>query len=349
MTSDLTDREPLGASTARVRSLMLLGFTLAFLLFATGCGGGSKSSRESVFQPVWSPDGKHIAYLVDPDPSAGCGYGSCFYRHEVWVMRSDGANPRRLARGQTAAWSPDGRTIAFERNFDIYTARANGTHVRRLTKGKNLFLFGFGDPVWSRDGQKLVFVSGDVDHATIYVISADGTRLRRLRHLAPLGPEDPTWLPYNGTIGFTTTLDGLFTVRADGRGRKKVFSSGDFHSDVYIGAVAWSPDGKTVAFRKNGGLYRIGTDGHGLKRLSPAKGPYVNSTSWSPNGRRLAVATSSGIYALNADGTGWRLLFAHGHDLTWSPDGRRIAFVWGGLHVMNADGTAQRRISQPNE
>ena len=46
-------------------------------------------------------------------------------------------------------WSPDGRHLAFASNrtgnFDIYTMDADGSHVRRLTRGGNSF-----SPAWSR-------------------------------------------------------------------------------------------------------------------------------------------------------------------------------------------------------
>lgn len=35
----------------------------------------------------------------------------------------------------------------------------------------------------------------------------------------------------------------------------------------------WSPDGKTVAFTRRFDLYRIGTDGRGLKRLFAGRTP----------------------------------------------------------------------------
>ncbi len=59
--------------------------------------------------PVWSPDGKQIAYI---SRAQGGQYG-------LFVMDSDGSNPRQLHPNLTSAqsapaWSPDGRQILIE-------------------------------------------------------------------------------------------------------------------------------------------------------------------------------------------------------------------------------------------
>ena len=61
--------------------------------------------------PSWSPDGRHIAFASDRDGNV-----------EIYVMGSDGSNPRRLTNHSAGdghpSWSPDGRHIAFASDRD---------------------------------------------------------------------------------------------------------------------------------------------------------------------------------------------------------------------------------------
>ena len=53
-------------------------------------------------------------------------------------MNADGSGLRRLTRNaenvRWFAWSPDGRTIAFLRNGEVYIVKADGSAELRLTQ-----------------------------------------------------------------------------------------------------------------------------------------------------------------------------------------------------------------------
>jgi Tol biopolymer transport system component len=92
-------------------------------------------------------------------------------------------------------------------------------------------------------------------------------------------------------------------------------------------------------------LFRIKTDGTGLKQLTQGA-QSATDPAFSPKGTKVVFARlGKGIYSMKPDGSG-QIRLTHGaHDLfpVWSPNGKSIAFVrlFKGdyrLFVMNANG-----------
>ena len=321
---------------------------LAIALTA-GCGGRGTPERAAAFDPVWSPDGRSIAFVLDPDPSAECPYGSCVFGYEIWVMRSGGTGALKLGEGDTAAWSPDGRTIAIGRPWeDLYTIRADGTGRHRLTR-----LGEVRHPVWSPDGKRIAFVhyidADDPNKAyAMYIANADGSGRRRLTRLAA---NNLAWSP-TGTIAFAT-FDALYTIAADGRGLRKLLDDTTIGSYPDNSPIAWSPDGTRLAFETQGRLAVVDTNGRLL--IPPGRQPGADSPiyvmgnpSWSPDGRKILFESRRGIEIVEAD-DGQRKLLTSRADAShpaWSPDGGHIAFAAGAIYVMNADGTDITKLAR---
>lgn len=122
----------------------------------------------------WSPDGRQLAFTSNRSGN-----------RDIFVMDSDGANLRRVTQDvridAEPAWSPDGAQIAFTStrggNYGIYLIGVDGSKVTELTNHPE----GDGQPAWSPDGRLIAFASSrDGPAAELYVMTANGNRLRRL-------------------------------------------------------------------------------------------------------------------------------------------------------------------------
>jgi Tol biopolymer transport system component len=115
-----------------------------------------------------------------------------------------------------------------------------------------------------------------------------------------------------------------------------------------VAAALASAPGGTLAFERNRDIYA------GSRNLTRTPAVREYAPVWAPNGARIAYVSyrdgNGEIYVMNADGTAARRLTRHrGEDLSpaWSPDGARIAFSRDGrIHVMKADGTRVRRLAE---
>jgi Tol biopolymer transport system component len=328
--------------------LVLAGVVVGAALLLTRTSG--ERAGPSAFSPVWSPDGRSLAFVVDPDPSQGCPYGSCILlRYEVWAARADGSGARRLARGTAPSWSPDSRTIAFlwtgrsvnDDRSGIATIRADGTRLRRLTA--LLSHPNRRGPSWSPDGKQITFASHGwfTKPNRLYVMNADGAKRHQLTRLEVY---DAAWSPDGSRIAFMT-LNALYTIRPNGGALRRVYDHGCGWS------FAWSRDGTKITCDTADPGFAIVTKNGRLLLAPQTHVPEGTTETWttlSPDGHRVTFEQgneeTTDVYVADTDRRNAHRL-ADGTEPAWSPDGKKIAYsAEGHIYVIDRNGSDQHQV-----
>ena len=246
-----------------------------------------ENSGES--DPVWSGDGKQIAFLSQSLQERDS---------TLSVMNADGSNPVQLTkRGSYAyepAWSPDGGRIAFrcsgcgnestEINYDIYLIDVNSRELRRITTHKG----GEYNPAWSPDGRKIFFVSDREEDPGIYVVNGDGSDER---HLITTVYGDYNMMNVSYWTTFQISPDGeeiVFASDEDGYWQVFIMDKDGTHVEQLTnrlqgaGFPVWYPEGSHIAFMSLGqgieyDIYIMDKDGDAISKLATG-----SDVSWSP-------------------------------------------------------------------
>ncbi|MBN1407875.1 MAG: PD40 domain-containing protein [Calditrichaceae bacterium] len=230
-------------------------------------------------EPSWSPDGNMIAFHT-------WGY---LVPTEIYVMNSDGSNVIPITHDPEdhgveehwPSWSLDGSMILYESyadassepngttiiNANLYFANANGSgDAVRITNQ----LFYDGDPSWSPDGSKVVFVHAQVDTISgnlystgyqIWMMDANGSNWVKLSSVGANNTH-PRWSPDGAKIVYHSD-EGICVVDTDGNYQ---------NLGVYGGNPSWSPDGTKIVYDSDDKIYVIKADGTAVKTITPPVG-----------------------------------------------------------------------------
>ncbi len=191
----------------------------------------------------WSPNGHSITHGSNQDGDP-----------DIYVMDVRTNVERQLTFHQSRdiwpAWSPNGKWIAFisERDgeMDIYRIDANGENVIRLTNQG-----GCQRPAWSPDSESIAFSASRKDAGIgsfIYVMSAEGRRLRRLTNTYSSAC---AWSPDGKEIAYIPPGDAvggiaLFSIDINGRNMRQLTRL--YERMTLITSPKWSPSGKRIAY-----------------------------------------------------------------------------------------------------
>jgi hypothetical protein len=240
------------------------------------------------------------------------------------AIAPDGSGNRPLGDGASGSWSPVGSQVVFEMGGDVALMRSDGSGRTLLTSGEALD----GDPSWSPDGDRIVFVREDrvTGVRGLHVLRLGGGTVVPIA-VAAVSPSGPRWSPDGRTILFA----------ADGGGQTDLFlvdpTGGDpvnvTNTAVSETPAAWSPGGGQIAFAAptetgQSGLYVMDATGANRSPLFASDQP-LGPVAWAPEGRLIAVvAGGTSVLVVEVANPGNQTVAATGLSavahLDWQPE-----------------------------
>ncbi|HXO22241.1 MAG TPA: PA domain-containing protein, partial [Thermoanaerobaculia bacterium] len=282
-------------------------------------------------EAYWSPDGRQLIFQSTRPPyscdqifrmpadapglpvlvSTGKGRTTCSYftpdGSRVLYSSTHGAGdacPPPADRSQGYVW-------AVYPSYEIYTAKPDGSDLRRLTENS---AYDAETTVCPLDGS-LIFTSDRDGDLELYRMDADGRNVKRLTNApgydggAYFSP-DCKQIVWRASRPEGAELEDYKKLLARGLvrpGKLEIWiadaDGGEARQLTYLNAASFAPsffpDGKRVIFASNYGdpaerefeLWAVNTDGSGLERITYSAG-FDGFPMFSPDGTRLAFASN---------------------------------------------------------
>ncbi len=272
--------------------------------------------------PVWSPDGKDIAFYRNPtdaviakgfqEPSVITGYAPYEINDNddtlagIRILNLETMEIDFLVAGSAPDWSPDGKEIVYNpsASVGIRTIDLQTNQTKEITN------FNGQRPKWSPDGYKIVCEVNTIDVSGIYFVDTMGN----VRQVFAWAVE-PNWHPDGERLIFLGQFEGKYGICI----------------------------GDTV-----GNIVRLVCEGP-IGQVYP---------EFSPDGSKIVYCLigDKSIHAIDTLGNN-DVILSEGYDPSWSPDGQKIVFaamdtienkISYSLWTMNADGSNKMQITYPD-
>jgi len=319
--------------------------------------------------PVWSPDGKMIAFHFEP--------GRDSTSKELWIVpvAENGkplAPPSKIelpleTLHMVAGWTPDNKI-----GFQLMNPEHNAVYTVPASGGKAVQVSPAGwpeNPRWSPDGKRIYFravrgepppiiasVPAGGGEVTVVPLRSD----RKVYESAPGGGNDISpdgkKLVFSGGIRvykdnkISYEVD-IYTIPIEGGEPIKITKSPG--QDRF---PCWSPDGKSIAFirysepqKENTYIMNIcivsGEGGEVRQITSESDNVFWSCIDWSPDGKLIAYFSKDNtIKVIPAEGGEPRVIvhvdkLSNHAELAWSPDGKKLAYTCKGkIWIVAPDG-----------
>jgi Tol biopolymer transport system component len=281
-------------------------------------------------RPIWSGDGKTIAY----------NRGT----RELDFVSAEGGTPRKIMdNAHPYAWSPDGEWLFYLQGIRPRLYRTSDGRVFEIAPPQ-----GVGDFLsWSADGKTMFFYRSSYDYApAAKVVSTQGGPTFQLGRGLPLWPYVHFWSPDSRMIITSGGAEWDLYLMPIAGGQSTILKL-DVSDGTDFGPRSVSPDGKKLLMFVPQGkgkedlyvaplsLKEGRTTGPAVKVFSgrdkkPVFTGKRDEWDWSPDGKRLALVHGGDIWVVSTDKGEPVRITADPEDESypvWSPDGKTIAFV----------------------
>jgi dipeptidyl aminopeptidase/acylaminoacyl peptidase len=327
-----------------------------------------------LFSPQLSPDGKSLVYFV----SHADWKGNRLVFH-MWRQTIGGGAPEQLTFTEAgdipvARWSPDGKTLLFMRDGQLWMMPADGGEARALTKHATSVSTASA-PAWSRDGALVYFLASDPrtpeererDRLRDDVYAFDETfKQRQLwKIVVSTGAETQITSGDSSVIEYRLSADGTRMVFARApspsdadahRGEVWVMDASGDNARALTSNAIWereldiSPDNSQVLFVADANekfepyypthLFVVPASGSAPPQAMLADFRHTFDTAtWAPDGRSIVATVNMGVHS-----EFYRIDVAaqRAHQMT---DGRHL--IAPGWSLARATGTLVFQMDEP--
>jgi len=335
-------------------------------IYAVPIGGGEATALthgiEWNYQPQFSPDGSRIAFVSD---RAG--------GDNLWIMNADGSEPYAVTDEKehlvhNPAWSPDGdylvgrkgyystRSIAAGEIWMFHRGGGNGVNLVERpyaeSDQKNR-----AEPVFSPDG-RFVYYSADITPGKVWQYNKNAIdslfAIKRLELATgetdtvvsgPGGAIRPTPSPDGKSLAYLKRRLGLVTeimVKDLESGKERMVFDG-FERDLQESsgsegnapAIAWLPDGQSIAFWTAGKFHRVNVADGAVSEIPV----HVKTTLKARPALRYRVRMDA--HEFKVDAIRWA---------TFAPDSKHVVFeALGHIWIRDPGTGEQHRLTSQKE
>ena len=323
--------------------------------------------------PVWSPNGKTIAFLSSRSGDS-----------QVYLLSLEGGEAQKLTKLSTGAdivkWSPDGKTIAFTSSVYPDCKDDDCNSRRDAEKEKNKVKAHVAEHLLYRHWTHW----NEGKRAHLFVVPADGSAAPRdltagVNYDVPPdergGPGDINFSPDSKELCFTAVTDkieaistngDLFTVPVAGGEIKRITTQPGFD-----GEPVYSPDGKYIAYHAQltpeyeADRWRVMLYDRQTGRSENLSEKFERSAdelAWSADSKTIYLTaeneTQKPLYAMAPSaGSAPKKILADTYNaaISFSRDGKTLAFertsltMPAELFAASSDGSGARQLTHHND